>query len=154
MQKTSRKRGGIPKRFATFRLGNRVCPRDAMHILLIEPHLLLARPLKQGLEEEGFSVVVARNGVEADFQARSTSFDAIVLDPTLPGEDGLRRLSIWRRSCLRTPVLVLTARAGAAERARALEQGADDCLTLPCELVRVFDHLRALTRPAAAAVPG
>ena len=129
-------------------------PRDAMHILLVEPHPLLARPLKQGLEEDGFSVVLARDGAEADLLARGTAFDAIVLDPDLPGEDGLRRLSSWRRGRLRTPVLVLTARAGAAERARAIEQGADDCLTMPCELVRVFDHLRALIRPAAATVLG
>jgi DNA-binding response OmpR family regulator len=117
-----------------------------MRVLLIEHHQLLARPLKQGLEEEGFSVVLARSGTEGDCEARSTSFDVIILDPNLPEEDGLRRLQGWRRAGLRTPVLVLTTRAGDADKAYALNLGADVYLTMPFELTHVFTHLRALVR--------
>jgi DNA-binding response OmpR family regulator len=120
-----------------------------MRVLLIEHHHLLARPLKQGLEEEGFSVVLARSGTEGDCEAQGRSFDVIILDPNLPEEDGLRRLQRWRRSGLRTPVLVLTARAGAADRARALSLGADAYLTMPFELTHVFTHLRALAGPVS-----
>jgi DNA-binding response OmpR family regulator len=118
-----------------------------MRVLLIEHHQLLARPLKQGLEEEGFTVVHAPNGAEGDCAAATLGFDVIILDPNLPEEDGLCRLQRWRRAGVRTPVLVLTARAGAADKAYALNLGADAYLTMPFELTRVFTHLRALARP-------
>jgi two-component system OmpR family response regulator len=116
-----------------------------MRVLLIEQHHLLARPLKQGLEEEGFSVVLARSGAEGDAAATTTGFDAILLDPKLPGEDGLYRLRQWRRDGLTTPVLVMTARPGAADKALALALGADDYLEMPFELWHIFARLRALS---------
>jgi DNA-binding response OmpR family regulator len=119
-----------------------------MRVLLIEHYQLLARPLKQGLEEEGFSVVLARSGTEGDCEATRAGFDAIILDPNLPEEDGLCRLRSWRRDGLRTPVLVLTTRTGAADKAHALNLGADDYVTMPFELTHMFTHLRALVRPS------
>jgi len=120
--------------------------RLAMRVLLIEHYQLLARPLKQGLEEEGFSVALARNGEEGDIEAATAEYDVVILDPMLPGEDGLYRLRQWRLNGLKTPVLVLTARISNVDKALAFNLGADDYLTMPFELTQVFARLRALVR--------
>ena len=57
-----------------------------MGVLLIEPQRILARPLRRGLEEEGFSVAVARNAAEGDLEAMTGDYEAIILDPDLPNE--------------------------------------------------------------------
>src|SRR5712692_5580564 len=118
-----------------------------MRVLLIEHHRLLARPLKQGLEEEGFSVVLAHSCVEGDSEALTAGYDAIILNPQLPegGDDGLHRLRRWRGNGLRTPVLVLTACCCAGDEAFARGLGADAYLRMPFALTQVFDWLRGLT---------
>jgi DNA-binding response OmpR family regulator len=113
-------------------------------LLLIEPRRILARPLKRGLEEEGFEVVVASDGAEGDREATTGDYEAIILDPDLPDEDGLALMRRWRDDGLTTPVLVLSARAGPAERGRAFGLGADDYLALPFALDDLLDRVRDL----------
>ena len=115
-----------------------------MGVLLIEPQRLLARPLKRGLEEEGFSVAVACDGAEGHVEAMTGDYEAIILDARLPNEDGLALLRRWRGEGLTTPVLVLSARAGPGEKSRALGLGADDYLALPFALDDLLDRVRDL----------
>jgi DNA-binding response OmpR family regulator len=117
-----------------------------VRILLVEDHKPLVRALRQGLEEEGFAVDVALDGDEADFKARATSYDAIVLDLMLPKKDGLKLLQEWRRDGLKTHILVLTARGALDDKVRGLDTGADDYLTKPFELSELLARLRALLR--------
>ena len=65
---------------------------NTVRVLLVEDHKPLARALRQGLEEEGFAVDVAEDGEEADYKARTTKYDAIILDLMLPKKDGLTLL--------------------------------------------------------------
>ena len=88
-----------------------------MRVLVIEQHPLMARALKQGLEDEGFAVTLARTSADGDCQARSPHFDAIILDPAHPHEDHPALLGRWRRQGLHTPVVVLTARGSAPDPA-------------------------------------
>ena len=76
------------------------------------------------------------------------SFQVIILDPKLPGEDGLYLLQRLRGNGLDTPVLVLTARTGLAEKIRALHLGADDFMSMPFDLDDLLERLGALGRPA------
>jgi len=117
-----------------------------MRVLLVEDHQPLVRVLKQGLEEEGFAVDAARDGEEADFKARSATYDVIILDLMLPKEDGLSLLRRWRKDGLNTHVLVLTARSSIEDKVRGLDTGADDYLTKPFELEELLARLRALVR--------
>jgi DNA-binding response OmpR family regulator len=118
----------------------------SVRVLLIERHALLARPLKRGLEEEGFSVTVARTAEEGNCQATAAGYDVIILDPSWPIEDGLSVLRHRGRRNLEAPVLVLTAHCGPAAKVLALSLGADDYLPMPFELEELLARLRALAR--------
>ena len=117
-----------------------------MRVLLVEDNRLLARSLRQGLEEEGFAVDLAEDGDEADHKARATNYDAIILDLMLPKKDGLTLLKGWRSSGMNTHVLVLTARGALGDKVKGLDTGADDYLTKPFELEELLARLRALIR--------
>jgi DNA-binding response OmpR family regulator len=117
-----------------------------VRVLLVEDNKHLAKALRQGLEEEGFAVDSAEDGDEADHKARSTNYDAVVLDLMLPKKDGLTLLRGWRDSGLQSHVLVLTARGALEDKVKGLDTGADDYLTKPFELEELLARLRALIR--------
>lgn len=117
-----------------------------MRVLLVEDHKPLSRALKRGLEEEGLAVDLAEDGEEADFKARSASYDVIVLDLMLPKKDGLTLLREWRRDGVATHVLCLTAKDTTDDKVRGLDIGADDYLTKPFQLEELLARLRALIR--------
>jgi DNA-binding response OmpR family regulator len=117
-----------------------------VRVLLVEDNKQLARALRQGLEEDGFAVDSAEDGDEADQKARSTNYDAIILDLMLPKRDGLTLLRGWRGSGMKTHVLVLTARGTLDDKVKGLDTGADDYLTKPFELEELLARLRALVR--------
>ena len=78
--------------------------------------------------------------------AKSTPFDAIVLDIMLPGRDGLSVLRQLRERKNTTPVLLLSARGEVNERVEGLNAGADDYLPKPFELAELVARVRALGR--------
>jgi DNA-binding response OmpR family regulator len=117
-----------------------------VRVLLVEDHKPLSKALKRGLEEENFAVDLAEDGEEADFKARSASYDAIVLDLMLPKIDGLTLLRKWRKEGVRTHILVLTAKDTTDDKVKGLDLGADDYLTKPFQLEELLARLRALIR--------
>src|SRR5205823_7338351 len=90
----------------------------------------------------------AADGEEGLYKATTWEYDAVVLDLMLPRKDGWQVLAGLRRT-RKTPVLVLTARDGVADRVRGLDAGADDYLVKPFALVELLARLRALIRRAA-----
>jgi DNA-binding response OmpR family regulator len=117
-----------------------------VRVLLIEDHKPLVKALKQGLEEEGFAVDAASDGEEGNYKATTANYDVIILDLMLPKEDGLSLLQRWRRSGMKTHVLVLTARGSIEDKVKGLDLGADDYLTKPFQLEELLARLRALIR--------
>jgi DNA-binding response OmpR family regulator len=117
-----------------------------MRVLLVEDHKPLLRALKRGLEEESFAVDVAEDGEDADYKARGTSYDVIVLDLMLPKIDGLTLLRQWRKAEMKTHILLLTAKDTTEDKVRGLNLGADDYLTKPFQLEELLARLRALVR--------
>jgi DNA-binding response OmpR family regulator len=117
-----------------------------VRVLLVEDHKPLSKALKRGLEEENFAVDLAEDGEEADFKARSASYDAIVLDLMLPKIDGLTLLRKWRKDGVRTHILLLTAKDTTDDKVKGLDLGADDYLTKPFQLEELLARLRALIR--------
>jgi two-component system OmpR family response regulator len=119
-----------------------------MRVLLIEDEPELLRVLGRALREEGYAVDEAADGEEGLFKATGYAYDALVLDLMLPRRDGWQVLAAVRRA-RKTPVLILTARDGVADRVRGLDSGADDYLVKPFQLVELLARLRALIRRAA-----
>ncbi len=117
-----------------------------MKILLVEDHKLLARSLKQALEEDGFAVDLAIAGDEADAKARGAVYDVVILDLMLPKIDGLTLLKGWRKDGFTFHVLILTAMGTLEDKVLGLNLGADDYLPKPFELTEFLARVRALVR--------
>jgi DNA-binding response OmpR family regulator len=122
------------------------CSTRGARALLVEIHKPLLRAVKQGLEDEGFSVDTAEAGEEADLKARAGGYDVIVLDLICPNVAGLTLLANWRTAGITTEVLVLTAKDTTEEKVKGLEFGADACMTRPFMLPELLARLRALVR--------
>jgi len=121
--------------------------------LIVEDELKMAALLRRGLVEESYAADVARTGEDALRMARSTAYDAIVLDVMLPGLDGFGVCRELRSSGVWTPILMLTARDDILDRVAGLDAGADDYLTKPFSFAELLARLRALARRAPAERP-
>ncbi|MBD9369706.1 response regulator transcription factor [Xanthomonas sp. XNM01] len=120
-----------------------------MRILLAEDDIALAARIRSALEEAGFVVVHAADGVDAEYQGQVEEFDAAVVDLGLPDLDGLSVLERWRAAGRDLPVLVLTARARWHDKLAGFDAGADDYLTKPFQVEELLLRLRALIRRSA-----
>ncbi len=119
-----------------------------MRILLAEDDSLLGDGLQAGLRQLGFQVDWVRDGEAAERELRAQPYEAAVLDLGLPRKEGLDVLAAVRRSGIKTPVLVLTARDAVPDRIRGLDAGADDYVVKPVDLHELAARLRALVRRA------
>ena len=131
-------------------------PAAAGRILIVEDEPAIALALEDDLTLEGYQVTVIRDGIEALHRARGEMFDAILLDVMLPGKDGFEICRELRRSRVRTPILMLTARAQEAEKVLGLEAGADDYVTKPFGIRELRARIAALLRrsqPEGATAP-
>jgi DNA-binding response OmpR family regulator len=117
-----------------------------MNLLVVEDEHRMAELLRKGLSEEGHTVVCAFDGAEGLELARSSEFDAIVLDvmmPKLSGYDVARRL---RADKIATPILMLTAKDGVPDIVQGLDLGCDDYMTKPFSFRELVARLRAIKR--------
>jgi len=117
-----------------------------LRVLVVEDEVKVANALKEGLEGEGYGVVVEHTGEGAFFRLNTESFDMILLDVMLPGRDGIQVLKTVRSRGLETPVLMLTARDTLEDRVMGLDSGADDYLVKPFAFAEVLARIRALLR--------
>ena len=117
-----------------------------MRVLVVEDEKKTASFIRKALQAEGFAVDVCHNGDDGLAAARSTPFDAIVLDIMLPGRDGLSLLRQLREQRNGTPVLLLSARGEVNERVEGLNAGADDYLPKPFVIAELVARVRALGR--------
>ena len=118
-----------------------------MRILVVEDERKVAAFVRQGLVEEGHAVEVAANGDAAlEAVADGPPFDLVVLDVMLPKRNGLDVLRSLRGLRVQTPVLLLTARDGVADKVAGLDAGADDYLAKPFAFEEFLARVRALLR--------
>ncbi|WP_063572099.1 MULTISPECIES: heavy metal response regulator transcription factor [Luteibacter] len=116
-----------------------------MRLLVIEDEKKAGEYLKKGLEESGFTVDIASNGVDGLHLALEEDYALVVLDVMLPGMDGwavLKNLRVKKD----TPVLFLTAIDEIEERVKGLELGGDDYLVKPFAFVELLARIRTLLR--------
>ena len=115
-------------------------------VLVVEDEPAIAFALEADLQSEGHAVTIAKTGDEALGFARSEAIDLVLLDVMLPGKDGFEVCRELRRSGIKTPILMLTARAQEAEKVLGLEAGADDYVTKPFGVRELRARIAALLR--------
>jgi heavy metal response regulator len=121
-----------------------------VRVLVIEDEPGVAAFLERGLREAGFVVEVARDGEGGCRQACQESFDLIVLDLMLPGQDGFSILREIRARGRVMPVICLTARDAVDDRVKGLDLGADDYVPKPFSFAELLARIRALLRRGSA----
>lgn len=117
-----------------------------MRLLIIEDDILLANEMKTGLERQGFAVDVSNTGADGEEKAYVTDYDAVLLDLNLPDKDGLEILSFLRSSGRNLPVLIVSARDSATQKASGLDSGADDYISKPFDFVELTSRIHAVIR--------
>lgn len=117
-----------------------------MWLLLIEDEARLAESLKDGLEEEGFVVDVAADGLSGEDLALTNAYDVLIVDWRLPGQDGRTVVQNLRDQGRTFPILMLTALGDIDHRVAGLDAGADDYLPKPFKFEELLARLRALLR--------
>src|SRR4051794_7161134 len=115
-------------------------------ILVVEDELKLGASLEEGLGEAKYAVDWALDGEDALEYARTSTYDAVVLDVLLPKLDGLEVCRRLRAGGVLSPILMLTARDALEHRVAGLDSGADDYLTKPFAFEELLARLRALLR--------
>ena len=117
-----------------------------MRLLLVEDNKRLSNSLRLTLEDDGYTVDVAFDGLAGEEMARMPGYDLIILDVMLPGKDGMAVCRELRNMRVNTPILMLTARDMLDDRVSGLDSGADDYLVKPFEVNELRARIRALLR--------
>lgn len=114
-------------------------------ILIVDDEPEVRALLRAGLEAEGFSVVEAGNGAEAEAQLANLPISLLTLDLKLGGEDGLK-LARDLRAKRNTPIVMITGKGDPIDRVVGLELGADDYIAKPFLMREVVARVRAVLR--------
>jgi two-component system OmpR family response regulator len=122
-----------------------------MRILVVEDDQQIASFVAKGLKQSGYAVDHCVDGEEALAFAKTTSYDAAVVDIMLPKLDGLSLVQRLRRQNNPVPVLILSAKASVDDRVRGLQAGGDDYLTKPFAFTEMLARVQALIRRATHA---
>jgi DNA-binding response OmpR family regulator len=119
-----------------------------MRILIVEDDAMIGESLVRGLTDDGHAVDWVRDGPQAESALKDYGgeFQIMLLDLGLPQKDGIEVVKAVRRSGNNIPVLIITARESLQDRVVALDQGADDVLVKPFQLLELKARIRALAR--------
>ena len=121
-------------------------------VLVVDDEPAIVRLVRAKLQADGYAVLTAGRGEEALALLDDERPDLVVLDVMMPGMDGfetLRRI----RTVSQVPVIMLTARAGDADKLKGLQEGADDYLTKPFNPDELAARVAAVLRRAAGIAP-
>ncbi|OOF82799.1 DNA-binding response regulator [Rodentibacter ratti] len=117
-----------------------------MRILLVEDDQMIANAVSEGLKSACYAVDWVNNGNTAEQALTAQSYDLVLLDLGLPGQDGLQVLRHLRQTQNHTPVLIITARDDLDSRLAGLDGGADDYMIKPFDLAELLARIRAVLR--------
>ncbi|HBK87991.1 MAG: response regulator transcription factor [Cyclobacteriaceae bacterium] len=120
-----------------------------MKILLIEDEPRLNSFLKEGMEQQGYSVDAAENGSTGLEYVSTNAYDLVVLDIMLPGQNGFEVLHNMRQFGVRTPVIIISALNSSDHVIQGLDAGAVDYLKKPFDFGEFLARIRAVTRKGA-----
>lgn len=115
-------------------------------ILVIDDEVPVLKAVKSVLSREQMNVTCAKSSAEAFPLLREQSFDLILLDIIMPGQDGFSLLKEMRDQAILTPVILLSGQDGDATQAEGLGLGADDYMTKPFSKTVLVSKIRAIIR--------
>lgn len=118
---------------------------DRPRILVVDDEESVRESAGYTLEQEGFDVVLAGSGEEAEERLGEGEFDLLVLDIMMPGKSGLEVCREVRQTSA-VPIILLTAKDSEADKVEGLESGADDYVTKPFSLRELTGRIRAQLR--------
>ena len=121
-----------------------------MKILLAEDEKELSRAVTAILAHEGYEVDAVYDGSDAVRKASENVYECMILDIMMPVKDGITALKEIRAAGDRTPVIMLTAKAGIDDRIEGLDSGADDYLTKPFAMKELLARIRSAARRAGS----
>lgn len=121
---------------------------DTPHILVVDDDERIRTLLARYLRENGFLATAVDSAAQADDLMTTISFDALVIDIMMPGEDGLS-MTERLRTASDIPIMLLTARGAPEDRIQGLEKGASDYLAKPFEPRELVLRLEGLLRRSA-----
>ncbi len=121
-----------------------------MKILVVDDEKLLVKGIKFNLENDGYEVAAAYDGEEAVELAKSGDFDLIILDIMMPKMTGLEAC-MHIREFSNVPIIMLTAKGEDMDKLIGFEQGTDDYLTKPFNILELKARVRALLRRSTPA---
>ncbi len=119
-----------------------------MKILVVDDEALLVKGIRFNLQNEGYEVITGSDGLEAVNAVRDQSPDLVVLDVMMPNMDGMTACSKIREFS-DVPIILLTAKNDDMDKLMGFDQGADDYLTKPFNILELKARIRALLRRAA-----
>ena len=117
-----------------------------MRILVAEDDPKLCAHLKHALQQSGYAVDETGDGQEALWLGKENSYDAAVLDISMPGMDGVSVTRALRKAEKTFPVILSTARGALCDKVGGLDAGADDYLVKPFSTEELLARLRAVLR--------
>ncbi|MBE6916860.1 MAG: response regulator transcription factor [Ruminococcaceae bacterium] len=120
-----------------------------MKILVVDDEELLVKGIRFNLQNDGYEVITATNGLQAVQLTQTQVPDLIVLDVMMPEMDGLTACSKIREFS-NVPIILLTAKADDIDKLIGFDNGADDYLTKPFNILELKARIRALLRRAGA----
>jgi DNA-binding response OmpR family regulator len=115
-------------------------------ILVIEDDPAILKGLTTSLEEEGYNVSSATDGIAGYNLAKSQNIELIILDVMLPNKDGFEICRDLRKDGINTPILMLTSKKEEIDKVLGLEIGADDYVTKPFSLRELLARIKAILR--------
>ena len=118
-------------------------------VLIVEDNADLAAGIQYNLSLEGYETCIAEDGRRALTVAEQWSPDVILLDLMLPELDGYQVLQTLRARGVKTPVVILTAKAEEADKVRGFRLDADQYVTKPFGVLELLERVRALLRRSA-----
>jgi two-component system, OmpR family, copper resistance phosphate regulon response regulator CusR len=118
-----------------------------MRILIVEDEPGIYNFLKQGLEEESFSVDIAENGNKGLQLALSGDYDLLLLDWMVPGISGIEVCRQFRKEFSDTPIIFLTAKDTVDETIFGLQSGANDYIKKPFHFEELLERIKVQLRP-------
>ena len=117
-----------------------------MNILIIEDEYSLADAVAETLKKEKFNVCIKTNGEDGEDEALTENYDLILLDVMLPRKNGFEILKYLRQEKIKTPIIMLTAKAEIEDKLNGLEHGADDYITKPFSMRELMARVKAVLK--------
>ena len=116
-----------------------------MKILIVDDEELLVKGIRFNLQNDGYETITGRDGLEAVALAKEENPDLIILDVMMPNMDGLTACSHIREFSS-VPIILLTAKSDDMDKLLGFDNGADDYITKPFNILEVKARVRALLR--------